>query len=46
MEKKTIMFDASKTQQRTTREVLDIVYDALEERGYKWRNQLATLAEN
>ena len=40
MEKKTIMFDASKTQQRTTREVLDIVYDALEERGYNGIDQM------
>ena len=40
MEKKTIMFDASKTQPRTTREVLDIVYDALEERGYNGIDQM------
>ena len=40
MEKKTIMFDASKAQQRTTREVLEIVYEALEERGYNGIDQM------
>ena len=34
MERKTIMFDASRTQQKTTKEILAEVYAALEERGY------------
>ena len=34
MERKTIMFDAAKTQQKTTKEILEAVYAALEERGY------------
>lgn len=40
MERKTIMFDASKTEQKTTREVMEIVYDALEERGYNGIDQM------
>ncbi len=40
MERKTIMFDAAKTQQKTTREILDLVYDALEERGYNGIDQM------
>lgn len=40
MERKTIMFDATKTQQRTTREVLETVYAALEERGYNGIDQM------
>ena len=40
MERKTIMFDAAKTQQKTTKEVLETVYDALEERGYNAVNQI------
>lgn len=40
MDKKTIMFDATKTQQRTTKEVLESVYDALEERGYNGIDQM------
>jgi uncharacterized protein (UPF0297 family) len=38
--KKTIMFDASKTRQKSTREVLETVYDALEERGYNGIDQI------
>ena len=38
--KKTIMFDATKTQQRTTKEILETVYDALEERGYNDIDQM------
>ena len=34
------MFDAAKTQQKTTKEVLETVYAALEERGYNPINQL------
>lgn len=34
------MFDAAKTQQKTTREILDLVYDALEERGYNGIDQM------
>ena len=40
MERKTIMFDAAKTQQKTTREVLEEVYAALEERGYNGIDQM------
>lgn len=40
MERKTIMFDAAKTQQKTTREVLVEVYAALEERGYNGIDQM------
>ena len=40
MERKTIMFDAAKTQQRTTKEVLETVYAALEERGYNGIDQM------
>lgn len=40
MERKTIMFDAAKTQQKTTREVLAEVYAALEERGYNGIDQM------
>ena len=39
MERKTIMFDAAKTQ-RTTKEVLETVYAALEERGYNGIDQM------
>ena len=34
MEKETIMFDPSKTQKKTTKQILETVYAALEERGY------------
>ena len=34
MERKTIMFDTNKAQEKTTKEVLKDVYEALEERGY------------
>lgn len=37
---KTIMFDASRTRQRSTREILEAVYDALEERGYNGIDQM------
>ena len=40
MERKTIMIDAAKTQQKTTREVLEEVYAALEERGYNGIDQM------
>lgn len=40
MERKTIMFDAAKTQQKTTREVLEEVYASLEERGYNGIDQM------
>ena len=40
MERQTIMFDAAKTQQRTTKEVLETVYAALEERGYNGIDQM------
>ena len=40
MERKTIMFDATKTQEKTIREVLEDVYDALETRGYNGIDQM------
>lgn len=40
MEKKTIMFDNTKAQQKTTREILESVYAALEERGYNGIDQM------
>ena len=40
MDKKTIMFDAAKTQEKTTREILESVYVALEERGYSAIDQM------
>ena len=40
MERKTIMFDTNKVQQKTTREVLESVYAALEERGYNAIDQM------
>lgn len=40
MERNTIMFDASKVEQKTTKEVLDTVYAALEERGYNGVDQM------
>lgn len=40
MERKTIMFDTTKVQQKTTREVLEAVYSALEERGYNGIDQM------
>ncbi|MCI5721333.1 MAG: IreB family regulatory phosphoprotein [Firmicutes bacterium] len=40
MERKTIMFDASRTQQKTTKEILAEVYAALEERGYNGIDQM------
>ncbi len=40
MERKTIMFDAAKTQQKSTREILEEVYAALEERGYNGIDQM------
>lgn len=40
MERKTIMFDADKNQQKTTKEILRNVYDALEERGYNGIDQM------
>ena len=40
MERKTIMFNSSKPQERTTREILETVYAALEERGYNGIDQM------
>ena len=40
MERKTIMFDTTNVQQKTTREVLESVYAALEERGYNGIDQM------
>ena len=40
MESKTIMFDASKTQPKTIKEILETVYAALEERGYNGIDQM------
>ena len=40
MERKTIMFDTNKAQEKTTKEVLKDVYEALEERGYNGIDQL------
>ena len=40
MERKTIMFDTAKAQQKTTREVLEAVFSALEERGYNGIDQM------
>ena len=40
MERKTIMFNSSKAQERSTREVLEAVYSALEERGYNGIDQM------
>ena len=39
-DRKTIMFNAAKTQQKSTRELLETVYAALEERGYNGIDQL------
>lgn len=40
MERKTIMFDAGKTEEKTTKEILTAVYEALEERGYNGIDQM------
>ena len=40
MEGKTIMFDTNKAQEKTTKEVLKDVYEALEERGYNGIDQM------
>lgn len=40
MERKTIMFDNAKTQEKTTREILETVFQALEERGYNGIDQM------
>ena len=40
MERNTIMFDTTKAQEKTTREVLELVYKALEERGYNGIDQM------
>ena len=39
-DRNTIMFNAAKTQQKSTREVLEAVYAALEERGYNGIDQM------
>ena len=39
-ERKTIMFDTNKAQEKTTKEVLKDVYEALEERGYNGIDQM------
>ena len=40
MEKETIMFDPSTTQKKTTKQILETVYSALEERGYNGIDQM------
>ena len=40
MERKTITVNTTKAQQKTTREVLETVYRALEERGYNGIDQM------
>ena len=40
MERKTIMFDTNKAQEKTNKEVLKDVYEALEERGYNGIDQM------
>lgn len=40
MERKTIMFDTAKIQQKTTKEILETVYSAMEERGYNGIDQM------
>ena len=40
MDRKTIMFDTNKAQEKTTKEVLKDVYEALEERGYNGIDQM------
>ena len=40
MERKTIMFDTTKAQEKATKEVLNDVYEALEERGYNGIDQM------
>ena len=40
MERKTIMFDTNKAQEKTTKEVLKDFYEALEERGYNGIDQM------
>ena len=40
MDIKTILFDAGKTQKKTTKQILESVYDALEERGYNGIDQM------
>ena len=39
-DRNTIIFNAAKTQQKSTREVLETVYAALEERGYNGIDQM------
>lgn len=41
MEKKTMIFDAAKTEpKKTTKEILNVVFDALKERGYNSLDQM------
>ena len=40
MERRTIVVDAEKNVQKTTKEILKTVYDALEERGYNGVDQM------
>lgn len=40
MERKTIMFDTTKAEEKTIREVIETVYSALEERGYNGIDQM------
>ncbi|MDO4395657.1 MAG: IreB family regulatory phosphoprotein [Clostridia bacterium] len=40
MESKTIMFDASRSQPKTTKEILAEVFEALEDRGYNGIDQM------
>ncbi len=40
MERNTIVFNAEKLEKKTTKEVLNVVYDALSERGYNAIDQM------
>lgn len=40
MDRKTIMFDSAKLEQKTTGEILETVYEALNERGYNGIDQM------
>ena len=40
MDSKTFLFDGGKTQKKTTKETLETVYSALEERGYNGIEQM------
>lgn len=40
MDRKTVVFDSTKDEEKTTREVLREAYNALEERGYNGIDQM------